>query len=288
MVALTKDRRGRGRNVGDETQPDAGAAAGANRDPWAPPESRPSLEKGAQPPAPGHQSHPQDQPPPQPQSPSVHNQATVTAMPAEGFAPPGSAAPGAAPGAPGYGPPGTPPGLPTYGAPGYGQPNTPGGYAQPGPPNGPGPGMPGGPGMPSGPGMPNGYGYPGYPQGYGWPGMPMAPQNNMGTAAMVLGILSCCLFCIYGIVSLVLGVTAIILGVKGKKRADRGEATNRGQAQAGFITGIIGTVLGVLTVAALIATIVFAINHGDSTDTSDTDPFYNSAPSFTAPVSPQV
>ncbi|WP_328678306.1 DUF4190 domain-containing protein [Streptomyces sp. NBC_00343] len=269
--------------MGDQTQPDAGAGAagaGANRDPWAAPESGPSLEKGAQPPAPAHQPHPQDQPPPQ--SPFVHDQATVTAMPAEGFTPPGSAtapAPGAAPG---YGPPGTPPGLPTYGAPGYGQPTTPGGYAQPGPPNGPGPGTPGGPGMPGG------YGYPGYPQGYGWPGMPMAPQNNMGTTAMVLGILSCCLFCFYGVVSLGLGITAIILGVKGKKRADRGEATNRGQAQAGFITGIIGTVLGVITVAVLIVTIVFAINHGDSTDTSDTDPFYNSAPSVTAPALPQV
>ena len=268
MVGLTIDRRGRGRDVGDQTQPDGGA--GANSDPWAPPESKPSLEKSVpQQPAPGQWAAPQDQ-----QSPSVHNQATVTSLPSDGFAPP---APGAPSNAPGYGPPGTPPGLPSYGAPGYGQPNAPGG-----------PGMQGGPGMPGGPGAPGGYGYPGYPQGYGWPGMPMAPQNNMGTAAMVLGILSCCLFCFYGVVSLGLGITAIILGIKGKKRADRGEATNRGQAQAGLITGIIGTVLGVLTAAALIATIVFAINHGDSTDTSDTDPFYNSAPSLTAPVLPQA
>jgi hypothetical protein len=177
--------------------------------------------------------------------------------------------------APGYGQPGTPPGLPSYGAPGYGQPNAPGGY---GPPNGPG-----GPGMQGGPGMPGGYGYPGYPQGYGWPGMPMAPQNGMGTAAMVLGILSCCLFCIYGVVSLGLGITAMVLGVKAKKRADRGEATNRGQAQAGFITGIIGTVLGILVIAFLIVAIVLAVKH-DNDDTTDSDPFYNSAPSLTAPL----
>ncbi|MGR3869407.1 DUF4190 domain-containing protein [Streptomyces graminifolii] len=275
--------------MGDANQPEANAGAGANRDLWAPPDGRPSLEKREQqppqaptpqPPAP--QPSPQDQHPPTmvqpPQSPSVHNQATVTSMPTEGFAPPapssgapGQGQPGTAPGTPGYGHPATPPGLPTYGTPTYAQPNPAGGYGTPHPQSAPAPG---------------GYGYPGYPQGYGWPGMPMAPQNNMGTAAMVLGILSCCLFCIYGIVSLVLGVTAIILGVKGKKRADRGEATNRGQAQAGFITGIIGTTLGVLTVAALIVGIVFAINHGDSTDTSDTDPFYNSAPSVTPP--PQV
>ena len=225
---------------------------------------------------------------PPPQSPSVHNQATMTAMPADGFASPGPAAPGTPPGAPGYGPPGTPPGLPSYGAPSYGTPNAPG--TPPGPPplNGPGPGMPGAPGMPGGPGVPGGYGYPGYPQGYGWPGMPMAPQNGMGTAAMVLGILSCCLFCIYGVVSLGLGVTAIVLGVKGKKRADRGEATNRGQAQAGLITGIIGTVFGIATITLMIVFIAFAVKHGDDTDTTDTDPFYNSAPSVTAPLQPQV
>lgn len=142
--------------------------------------------------------------------------------------------------------------------------------------------------MPVGPAMPGGYGYPGYPQGYGWPGMPMAPQNNMGTAAMVLGILSCCLFCIYGVVSLALGVTAVILGIKGKKRADRGEATNRGQAQAGLITGIIGTVLGVVTIIALIVGIAFAVKHDHDSDTTDSDPYYNSAPSLSAPLLPQA
>ena len=310
MVDLTIDQRGwgRGRDMGDQIQPDGDE--GANRDPWAPPESRTSLEKGAQPtapapgpqpypqdqqPAPGRQPNPQDQPPPAaqqppPQSPSVHNQATVTSMPADGFAPPGS-------GAPGYGQPGTPPGLPSYGAPGYGGPNAPGGYGPPGAPHAqsgwsesaapPPPNGPGGPGMQGGPGMPGGYGYPGYPQGYGWPGMPMAPQNGMGTAAMVLGILSCCLFCIYGVVSLGLGITAIVLGVKAKKRADRGEATNRGQAQAGFITGIIGTVLGILVIAFLIVAVVIAIKH-DNDDTTDSDPFYNSAPSLTAPLAPQT
>ncbi|MDV9177774.1 hypothetical protein R6V09_47595, partial [Streptomyces sp. W16] len=78
--------------MGDQTQPDGGA--GANNDPWAPPESKPSLEKGAQPPAPGpqpyppapgRQQHPQDQPPaagqqPPSQSSSLHYQPTMTAL----------------------------------------------------------------------------------------------------------------------------------------------------------------------------------------------------------------
>jgi large-conductance mechanosensitive channel len=118
--------------------------------------------------------------------------------------------------------------------------------------------------------------------------MPMAPQNGMGTAAMVLGILSCCLFCLYGLPSLVLGVVAIILGVKGKQRADRGEATNRGQAQAGLVTGIVGTVLGLVAIAFFVFVIVAAINDDRNNDrNSDTDPYYNSAPSVSAPVLPQ-
>jgi hypothetical protein len=267
--------------VGDQTQP--GGGAGADRDPWAPPESRTSLEKGAPPAAPGQQPYPQDRPPaaqqPPVQPPSVHNQATVTSMPGDGFAPPpGSGTPGM---------PGTPPGLP-----GYGPPNAPGGYGPPGTPHPhsgwsesavpPPPIGPAGPGMQGGPAMPGGYGYPAYPQGYGWPGMPMAPQNGMGTAAMVLGILSCCLFCIYGIVSIVLGVVAIILGVKGKRRADRGEATNRSQAQAGFIMGIIGTIIGIATLVSLIIGITLAYQH--EKERQDSDPYYNSAPSLSAPV----
>ncbi|MFE9600770.1 DUF4190 domain-containing protein [Streptomyces hokutonensis] len=266
--------------MGDQTQPDG--SAGANDDPWAPPENRPSLDKRAQPPAPGRQPPPQDQPPaaaqpqqPPPQSPSLHYQPTMNALPSDGFAPPASGAPGTPPasGAPGYGPPstpvghpgnvGTPPGLPSYGAPGYGPPNS-----------------PGAPGMPGVPGMPGGYGY---PQGYGWPGMPMAPQNNLGTVALVLGILSCCLFCIYGIVSLVLGIIAVVLGVKGKKRADRGQATNRGQAQAGLITGIVGIILG-LAVIALLGISFAAYEHEQDHQGSDSTSSYNSAPSLPTPI----
>src|SRR5581483_6762106 len=107
-----------------------------------------------------------------------------------------------------------------------------------------------------------------------------------GTAAMVLGILSCCLFCLYGIVGLILGVLAVVFGVKGKRRADRGEATNRGQAQAGFITGIIGIILGLATIAVLIVGIALAIN--DEKNRTDDEPSYNSAPSISAPLLTQA
>jgi hypothetical protein len=241
--------------VADQTQPRGGA--GADHDPWAPPEHKTSLDKG------GHQPHPQDQQPapqqPSVQPPQVHDQATVTSLPGDGFAPPGF-------GAPGFAPPGAPPAQDGWS-----------GSAIPPPPT-----APTGPGVgPQGPAAPGGYGYPAYPQGYGWPGMQPFPQNGMGTAAMVLGILSCCLFCLYGIVSVVLGVLAVVFGIKGKGRADRGEATNRGQAQAGFITGIIGIVIGLATIALMVIAIVAAVNN--EKNNVDSDPSYNSAPGVAAP-----
>ncbi|MFG2886832.1 DUF4190 domain-containing protein [Streptomyces sp. NPDC048297] len=256
----------------DGTQPGAGGGAGS--DPWAPPESKPSLEKQA----PGQQPPVQGQVPPA-GPPSVHDQATMISMPTPGYGTPG------APGTPAYGQPAAP------GTPAYGQPGTPsapgqgwGGPTVPPPPVAPA--APSGYGYPAYPSYPHGYGQQGYPQqGYGW-SMPMAPQNGMGTAAMVLGILSCVLFCFYGLPSLALGITAVILGVKGKKRADRGEATNRSQAQAGFITGIIGTVLGVAAVTFYAIVIIAAVNDDGNSD-SGTDPYYNSAPSVSAPVLPQ-
>ncbi|WP_030951895.1 DUF4190 domain-containing protein [Streptomyces sp. NRRL S-481] len=138
------------------------------------------------------------------------------------------------------------------------------------PPTGPG-AVPPPPVAPTGPGVTGGYGYPGYPQGgYGWPGMPPAPQNGMGTAAMVLGIVSCTLFCLYGVISLVTGILAVIFGIKGRKRAEAGVATNHGQAQAGLIMGVIGILLGVAVIVLIAVGITAAINN----DQSDDDSYY--------------
>ncbi|MBV7698042.1 DUF4190 domain-containing protein [Streptomyces sp. TRM70350] len=186
-----------------------------------------------------------DAAPSTPQPPSVHDQATVTSMPSAGFTPPAG--------------------------------TTPFDYSGPGP----GPAVPPPPVAPTGPGATGGYGYPGYPQGgYGWPGMPMAPQNGMGIAAMVLGIVSCTLFCLYGVVSLVTGILAVVFGIKGRKRAEAGVATNHGQAQAGLIMGIIGIVLGVAVIVLIAVGVMAAINSDES---YDEDPYYGArAPVATA------
>ena len=62
---------------------------------------------------------------------------------------------------------------------------------------------------------------------------------------------------------------AIVFGIKGRKRAERGEATNRGQAQAGFITGIIGTILGLIMLVFMAFVIVAAVNSDDEPDYYD-------------------
>jgi hypothetical protein len=135
--------------------------------------------------------------------------------------------------------------------------------------------------VPPPPAAPGGYGYPGYPQaGYGWPGMQPAPQNGLGIAAMVLGIVSCTLFCLYGVVSLVTGILAIVFGVKGRRRAEAGVATNHGQAQAGLIMGIIGIILGIAVIVLIAVGITAAFNRDEPYD----DPYYGAhAPVATAP-----
>lgn len=88
------------------------------------------------------------------------------------------------------------------------------------------------------------------------PGAPMppaggpyqqAPQNGMGTAALVMGILQ--FFCL-GIIGSIL---AIVFGKIGMTKAEQGLANNGGTAKAGFVLGIIGLIL------AIIAGIIYVI-----------------------------
>jgi heme/copper-type cytochrome/quinol oxidase subunit 2 len=117
-----------------------------------------------------------------------------------------------------------------------------------------------------------GYGYPGYGQN-GWQ---QQPANGMGVAAMVLGILSVCLFCLYGVVGIVLGVLALIFGILGRKRVRAGSATNSGQALAGIILGSIGIAIGTIVVGLLIWGVTKAMNDDDDVDDPYGDGFATS------------
>jgi uncharacterized membrane protein len=92
--------------------------------------------------------------------------------------------------------------------------------------------------------------------------------------------ISCTLFCLYGVVSLVTGILAVVFGIKGRKRAEAGVATNHGQAQAGLIMGIIGIILGIVVIVLIAVGITAAINSDEPYD----DPYYGAgAPVATAP-----
>ncbi|MEV7295589.1 DUF4190 domain-containing protein [Streptomyces microflavus] len=221
--------------MSDNTEQPGGGAA--PRDPWAPPDSRVELGK-------------QDAAPP---PPAVHSQPTVTSMPSAG-PPADSTGPIPAPGGFGPAPSAVPP--PPTGPVGPGQAPPPTGHY----------------GYPAPPAQPYG-GYPGYdPYGGQQPWGPQ-PSNGLGTAALVLGIISVVGFCMYG-VNIVLGILALIFGIIGLGRAKRGEATNRGMAIAGIITGSIGIVIG----SVLLGFIIWAIaNDGSNFEESyDDDPFATS------------
>lgn len=99
-------------------------------------------------------------------------------------------------------------------------------------------------------------GYPPPPQGAygGYPGgypMQTAPKNGLGIASLIVAIVG--LLSVYG--GILLGVVAVILGVLGRGRAKRGEATNGGVAMAGIVLGVLGIVVSIVAIAL---TVMFA------------------------------
>ncbi len=103
---------------------------------------------------------------------------------------------------------------------------------------------------------------PGYGQGgdgqprYGEP--QRLVRNGLGIAALVLGILAL-VFCwtIFG--GIIFGIIAIPLGLIGRARAKRGEASNGGMALTGVILGALGLLV---SVGFIVATVAFV--HSDT------------------------
>jgi hypothetical protein len=97
---------------------------------------------------------------------------------------------------------------------------------------------------------------PGY---YGY--APAAPTDGQAIASMIIGIVALVGACGYG-VTLLISPVALFLGRSSMKRIDasQGRIGGRGFAQAGFILGIIGTVLLVLTIIAVGVFFTFLIS----------------------------
>ncbi|ORB30374.1 DUF4190 domain-containing protein [Mycolicibacterium parafortuitum] len=85
-------------------------------------------------------------------------------------------------------------------------------------------------------------GYGGYPPPY-----PAPPKNGLGTASLVVAIIS--LFTVFG--GVVLGVVAVILGFLGRGRVQRGEANNGGIAIAGIVLGAVSIVVSIVAIVIM-------------------------------------
>ncbi|WP_030544069.1 DUF4190 domain-containing protein [Streptomyces albus] len=97
----------------------------------------------------------------------------------------------------------------------------------------------------------------GPPPQMGAPVPPLPPRNGLGTAALVLGLVGL----VMGVIPFmfwlgaILGIIALALGLTGRGKAKRGEATNKGMATAGAVLGpvavVLSVVMGVVTVMAV-------------------------------------
>ena len=102
-----------------------------------------------------------------------------------------------------------------------------------------------------GQGPPGDYPPPGQAPAGGYPtaGYPAARprRNGMGVTALVLGVVALTLvvLLLFSPLGAFLGLLAVLFGILGLVRANRGEADNRGQAVAGLVTGGIALLVGV-------------------------------------------
>jgi Domain of unknown function (DUF4190) len=72
------------------------------------------------------------------------------------------------------------------------------------------------------------------------------PTSGFGVASLTLGILSV-IFWPLGYFAFVFGATALVFGIIGISRANRGMVSGRGLAIAGVVLGSVGLVFALLT-----------------------------------------
>jgi len=98
------------------------------------------------------------------------------------------------------------------------------------------------------------------PPGYGGPAYGPAKTNTKAMVSLIIGIVAlpfafCC--SIFGLI----GIAAIVLGRQGSKEiaASAGAETGEGMAKAGFVLGIVATVLAVIM--TIVSVVLVARGH---------------------------
>lgn len=91
-----------------------------------------------------------------------------------------------------------------------------------------------------------------YTGGYGYPAPP-TPQNGLGTAGFVLGLLGLIFspIPIVGVIAWPLVILGLIFSIIGLNRARSGKASNKGLCLAGIITSALGLLMCIIWVAAI-------------------------------------
>lgn len=98
--------------------------------------------------------------------------------------------------------------------------------------------------------------------------MPM--RNGLGIAALCCGLVGI----LIGLIPFMflgagaLGILAIVFGIVGIRRVGRGEASNRGMAIAGLVTGVAAFALGIVGVSIMVSGLNSISNEFDHLDTS--------------------
>ena len=91
-----------------------------------------------------------------------------------------------------------------------------------------------------------------------------APTSGWAVASLVLGILSVIGCLAYGIPGIIMGPLAIWFGVKAKRLAREGQAggSTMGLATAGFVCGIVGTLLSLIGLAFIAFALILPMMAG--------------------------
>jgi Domain of unknown function (DUF4190) len=98
-----------------------------------------------------------------------------------------------------------------------------------------------------------------YPQGpylpapqpyWGYRPFPVAPQNGLGVASLVVGIVAL-LATVTVVGGVILGFLAVIMGGAARAKVRRGQATNGGVAAAGIVLGVLAAVIPTVLVVWL-------------------------------------
>ena len=89
--------------------------------------------------------------------------------------------------------------------------------------------------------------------GYQQPAIPAQPQNGIGVAGFVCGLIGLIFSFvpIIGIIAWPLVIIGVVLSGVGLSYANNGKANNKGMAVAGLVVSIIGLVICIVWVAAV-------------------------------------